>query len=289
MEYPSSQDSEEKWTLIIKPQASWFALDLQEIWRYRDLILMFVKRDFVAIYKQTILGPLWYILHPALTTAMFILVFGKMAGIPTDGVPPAVFYLSGLVLWNFFSACINNISVTFSANAGLFGKVYFPRLIVPVASTVSALISFAIQFTLLVVVILFYFLVFDYPFQVSWRLLFIPGLLLLVAALGLGLGIIVSSLTAKYRDLSYLVSFGVQLLMYATPIIYPLSFLSGKYKPLVLFNPLSSFVEVFRYSLLGVGEWNAWFLGYSVLLTSVILALGILLFNRVEKSFIDVI
>ncbi|AKQ46636.1 ABC transporter permease [Rufibacter radiotolerans] len=289
MEYPSSQDSDKEWTLIIKPQVSWFKLDLQEVWRYRDLVVMFVKRDFVAIYKQTILGPLWYLLQPALTTIMFILVFGKMAGIPTDGVPPAVFYLSGLVLWNFFSSCINNISVTFSANAGLFGKVYFPRLIVPIASTISALISFSIQFVLLLMVVAYFAIVQDYSIQISGALLLIPLVLLLVGTLGLGLGVIVSSLTAKYRDLTYLVSFGVQLLMYATPIIYPLSFLSGKYKPLILFNPLSSFVELFRYALLGVGEWNIWYIGYSVFFTAMTLLGGILIFNRVEKSFVDVI
>lgn len=215
----------EKWTLIIKPKTSWFDLHLKDIWTYRDLLLMFVKRDFIAVYKQTILGPLWFLIQPLLTTIMFILVFDKVAKIPTDSAPPALFYLSGLVIWNYFSSCLNKTSVTFTANAGIFGKVYFPRLIIPLSNVVSALIGFAIQLTLLLLLIAYHHWVLGINIQLNTYLIFIPFLLLLVAALGLGVGIIISSLTTKYRDMVHLVSFGTQLLMYATPVIYPLSFL----------------------------------------------------------------
>ncbi|MEX0884136.1 MAG: ABC transporter permease, partial [Cyclobacteriaceae bacterium] len=237
----------------------------------------------------TILGPLWFVVQPLLTTFMFIVVFDKVANIPTDSAPPALFYLSGLVIWNYFSSCLNKTSVTFTANAGIFGKVYFPRLIMPLSNVVSALIGFGIQLGLLLMLIGYFHWFMDVNIQLNVYLVFIPFLLLLVAALGLGFGIIISSLTTKYKDLVHLVSFGTQLLMYATPVIYPLSFFEGKYRIFILANPLTPIIEVFRYSLLGVGEFNIWYLFYSVLFTLLSLFAGVLLFNRVEKSFMDVV
>jgi len=277
------------WSLIIRPKTSWFDLHLYDLWRYRDLLLMFVRRDFVSLYKQTILGPLWFIVQPLMTTFMFVIVFDKVAEIPTDGVPPALFYLSGLVVWNYFSTCLTKTSNTFNSNAEIFGKVYFPRLVVPLSNVISALISFGIQLTLLFVLLGYFYFFHDSGIYLNRYLVFLPFLLILIALLSLGLGIIISSLTTKYRDLVFLVNFGVQLLMYATPVIYPLSFFEGKYKVLILANPLTPIIEIFRYSILGVGEINLWHVAYSVLFTTITLLLGVLVFNRVEKSFIDVV
>lgn len=278
-----------KWSLIIKPQNSWFDLHLYDLWRYRDLLLMFVRRDFVSLYKQTILGPLWFVLQPVLTTITFIIIFNKGAKIPTDGTPPALFYLSGLVVWNYFSTCLNKTATTFTSNAGIFGKVYFPRLIVPLSNVLSALVSFGIQLALLLLLIAYYYFFLGSSIHFNHFLFFIPVLLLLIAALALGIGIIISSLTTKYRDLVFLFTFGVQLLMYATPVIYPLSFFTGKYKSFILANPITPLVEVFRYSLLGVGEFTIWNIAYCILFTVVTLLIGVLIFNRVEKSFMDVV
>jgi len=275
--------------LIIRPKTSWFDLHLYDLWRYRDLLLMFVRRDFVSLYKQTILGPLWFIVQPLMTTFMFVIVFDKVAEIPTDGVPPALFYLSGLVVWNYFSTCLTKTSNTFNSNAEIFGKVYFPRLVVPLSNVISALISLGIQLTLLFVLLGYFYFFHDSGIYLNRYLVFLPFLLILIALLSLGLGIIISSLTTKYRDLVFLVNFGVQLLMYATPVIYPLSFFEGKYKVLILANPLTPIIEIFRYSILGVGEINIWHVAYSVLFTTITLLLGVLVFNRVEKSFIDVV
>lgn len=243
----------------------------------------------MSLYKQTILGPLWFIVQPLMTTFMFVIVFDKVAEIPTDGVPPALFYLSGLVVWNYFSTCLTKTSNTFNSNAEIFGKVYFPRLVVPLSNVISALISFGIQLTLLFVLLGYFYFFHDSGIYLNRYLVFLPFLLILIALLSLGLGIIISSLTTKYRDLVFLVNFGVQLLMYATPVIYPLSFFEGKYKVLILANPLTPIIEIFRYSILGVGEINLWHVAYSVLFTTITLLLGVLVFNRVEKSFIDVV
>ena len=285
----SQPEQTRTWSLIIKPKTSWFDLHLQDLWRYRDLLFMFVKRDFVAMYKQTILGPIWFLIQPLLTTVMFIIVFDKVAKIPTDGAPPALFYLSGLVIWNYFASCLNKTATTFTDNAGIFGKVYFPRLIVPLSNVISALISFGIQLALLLLLLGYFYFILDYPIVFNSYIFLLPFLLLLVAALGLGMGIIISSVTTKYRDLVFLVSFGVQLLMYATPVIYPLSFFSGKYKLFLLANPITPLMEVFRYSVLGVGEFNFWHLIYSLIFTILTLLVGVVLFNRVEKSFMDVV
>ena len=281
-------DQEEEWTLEIKPKAGLLELHLDEVWRYRDLLWMFVKRDFTATFKQTILGPLWFIIQPLLTTVMFMLVFTKVARIPTDGVPPAVFYLSGLTIWNYFATCLTKTSTTFTTNAAIFGKVYFPRLIVPLSTVISSLISFGIQLGLLLLV-MFYYSVKGQAVHPNGYVVLIPFLLLLIALLGLGLGIIVSSLTTKYRDLSLLVGFGVQLAMYATPVIYPLSFLSEKYKIIVALNPLAPPIESFRYALVGSGTFDPAQLVYSVIVTLLVLFIGVILFNRVEKTFMDVV
>ena len=278
-----------KWSQVIRPRTSLFDLRLQDVWRYRDLLFMFVKRDFTALYKQTILGPLWFVIQPLLSTFMFVVIFDRIAGIPTDGVPSALFYLSGLVVWNYFATCLNNTSVTFTNNANLFGKVYFPRIIAPLSNVLSALINFGIQLAILVAFVAYFCLFKGLTLHFNGYLFLIPFVLLLVASLGLGLGLIISALTTKYRDLVYLVSFGVQLLMYATPVIYPLSFLKGKYKLFILANPITPLIESFRHAVLGVGEVSAGYLLYSLAVTMLILFLGVVVFNRVEKSFMDVI
>lgn len=283
------QKSSSDWSLIIKPKTSWFDLRLSDLWRYRDLLFLFVKRDFVSVYKQTILGPLWFIIQPLMTTLMFIIVFDQVAGIPTDGAPPALFYLSGLVIWNYFANCLTKTSNTFTNNADIFGKVYFPRLIVPLSTVVSSLISFGIQFVLLFGLLFYFHIVFGTAFFINTYIFILPLLLVLIAALGLGLGIIISSLTTKYKDLVFLINFGVQLLMYATPIIYPLSFFEGKYRIFILANPITPIVELFRFSILGVGDINVMHIGYSVLFTSITLLIGVLIFNKVEKNFMDVV
>ena len=249
-------------------------LNLKEVWKYRDLLMLFVKRDFIAQYKQTILGPLWHIIQPVFTTVMFLLVFGKIANIPTDGIHPILFYMSGITIWNYFSNCLTATSNTFVANAGIFGKVYFPRLVIPLSTVLSNIVKFGIQFLLLAVVIVF--LAFKrntMHFGFTW--LWIPVLILMMAGLGLGLGIIISSLTTKYRDLTVLIGFAVQLLMYATPIVYPLSFLKGKsYASWIQWNPLTPIVEAFRYALFGKGDFDAASLLYSGGFIIVILFLG---------------
>jgi len=277
------------WTLTIKPKVSWFDIDLYDIWRYRDLLMILVKRDFISVYKQTILGPIWFVIQPLLTTIVFIVIFDKVAEIPTDGAPSALFYMSGLVIWNYFSICLNKTAVTFSANEGIFGKVYFPRLIVPISNVVSALITFGIQLALLMCLLFYFSFFYSFEIQINYYLLLLPIIILIVASLGLGCGIIISSVTTKYRDLVHLITFGIQLLMYATPVIYPLSFFSGNYKMLILLNPLTSLIEIFRYSILGVGEFNLMHILYSSLFTLFTLAIGILIFSKVEKSFMDVI
>lgn len=277
------------WTTIIKPDSSWLSLNLNELWRYRDLLLMFVRRDFISVYKQTILGPLWFVIQPLLTTIMFIVVFDQVAGIPTDGAPPALFYLSGLLIWNYFSSCLIKTANTFNHNVEIFGKVYFPRLIIPLSTLVSSLVSFGIQLLLFFGMILYFHLVYSMAIEFNHYLVAIPFLLILVALLALGAGIIISSLTNKYKDLTFLLNFGVQLLMYATPVIYPLSFFESKYRNLIIANPLTHIVEIFRYALLGVGEFNIIYISYSIFFTLLTLSLGILVFNKVEKNFMDII
>lgn len=259
------------------------------MWKYRDLLVLFVRRDFVATYKQTILGPVWHFIQPIFTTIMFLLVFGKIAGIPTDGIEPILFYMSGITIWNYFSACLTSTSNTFLSNAGIFGKVYFPRLISPLSTVTSNLVKFGIQFLLLLAVMVFFGITKgNFHFGISWLL--IPVLVLMMAMMGLGLGIIISSMTTKYRDLNVLLGFGVQLLMYATPVAYPMSFLKSKsYAAWIQWNPLSPIVEAFRYALFGQGVLEAGHLLYSFGFIVIVLFIGLLMFNKVEKTFMDTV
>jgi len=278
-----------EYTTIIKPKDKLFSVDFKEIWQYRDLLSMFVKRDIVTQYKQTILGPTWYIIQPALTTIMYMVVFGGIAKISTDGLPQPLFYLAGIVLWQYFSDCLNKTSNTFIANQGIFGKVYFPRLIVPLSTVVSNLVRMGIQFLLFVAVYVYYFVV---GFQVmpNYYALLFPILILIIAGLSLGFGIIISSMTTKYRDLSILFSFIVQLWMYATPVIYPLSTITNeKLKLMMILNPLTPVFEAFKYGMLGVGEFSWWQLGYSFGFMIVLLLIGIVIFNKVQRSFMDTV
>lgn len=277
---------DENWTLVVKPKTNWFELNLADLWSYRDLVILFVKRDFVAVYKQTILGPLWYIIQPLLTTITFTIIFGNIAKISTGGVPSVLFYLSGITMWNYFAECLNKTSNTFISNASIFGKVYFPRLAVPVSIIISNLITFFIQLFLFILVLLYYVFTSDIV-HINSTMFLLPLLVLIMAGIGLGMGIIISSLTTKYRDLRFLIAFGVQLLMYATPVIYPMSVLSPNQKAILLLNPLSSIVETFRYAFTGIGEFNIYYLLYSFVFMIVVLFLGVIMFNRVEKTFMD--
>lgn len=279
--------NQEKWSDIIEPRRNWFDWRLGDLWRARDLILLFVWRDFVSVYKQTILGPLWYLIQPILTTLTFTVVFGQIASLPTDKLPDFVFYMAGSVIWAYFAECLNKTSVTFISNSSLFGKVYFPRLAVPISILLSNLIAFLIQFVLFLIFVLYYWM--KGLVAPNWSVALLPLYLLIMAGLGLGLGIIVSALTTRYRDLQFFVRFGVQLFMYATPVIYPLSSIPQKYRIFILANPLTSVVEGFRYSFLGAGELNATLLSYSVVFTLVALTIGIMLFNRIEATFMDTV
>ena len=278
----------ENWTTIIKPKTGWFDINLKELIQYKDLILMFVKRDFKTMYKQTILGPLWIIINPLMTTLMYTIVFGNIANISTDGMPQIVFYMLGTTVWTYFSSCLTKTSSTFTANAAIFGKVYFPRLVTPISTVISGLINFGVQF-LMFLGFMAYFMIKGSPIEPNWWILITPLLLVQLAALALGFGIIISSMTTKYRDLAVLVTFGVQLWMYATPVVYPASQIGGKLKTLMMLNPVSPIVESFRYAFLGSGSipWN--YLGISVLTTLVVLFAGVVLFSRVEKTFMDTV
>ena len=279
---------DEIWTTIIKPKTGWFDINLRELVQYKDLIVMFVKRDFKTMYKQTILGPLWIIINPLLTTLMFTIVFGNIANISTDGMPQIVFYMLGTTVWTYFSSCLTKTSSTFTGNAAIFGKVYFPRLVTPISTVISGLINFGVQF-LMFLGFMAYFMIKGSPIEPNLWILITPLLLVQLAALALGFGIIISSMTTKYRDLAVLVTFGVQLWMYATPVVYPASQIGGKLKTLMMLNPVSPIVESFRYAFLGSGSipWN--YLGISVVTTLVVLFAGVVLFSRVEKTFMDTV
>jgi lipopolysaccharide transport system permease protein len=284
----TAQMQEEDWSLIIRPQSSHFDLQLREVWRYRDLMFLFVRRDFVTFYKQTILGPIWFFLQPILTTIIFTFVFGRAANLSTDGIPQVLFYLSGVVLWNYFAECVNKTSGTFTQNADLFGKVYFPRVILPLSIVTSNLIRLAVQLLLFVGVWIYYFAKGAQIDINSYALLF-PLLILIMAALGLGLGMIISSLTTKYRDLTFLITFGVQLAMYASPVIFPVSSLEGEIRMLILANPMSAIIETFRYGFLGEGTFSWGYLSYSACFSLFSLYLGSLIFNKVQRSFMDTV
>lgn len=282
-------DKNETWDKVIRSHNGWFDIHPGELWKYRDLIGLFVWRDFVSIYKQTILGPLWFIIQPLLTTTVFTVIFGNVAKLPTDGLPPFLFYLSGVIAWKYFADCLNNTSNTFVSNAHIFGKVYFPRLTVPVSVVISNLIAFGIQFLLFLVFFTYYFYNGTVICPQPVLLLLLPILIIQMAALGLGFGIIVSSLTTRYRDMTHLVGFGVQLWMYATPVVYPASFLPEKWRFVLLLNPMAPVIEAFRYVFLGTGSINlqSWLI--SLAITCCILVAGVVLFSRVEKSFMDTV
>ncbi len=290
-----SQNNQEKWTTVIKPRNKLFEVNLKEIWDYRDLLMLFVKRDIITSYKQTILGPLWWIIQPAMTVIMYMVVFGGIAGIPTDGIPQPLFYLSGVCMWQYFSTCLGSTSGTFTGNAGLFGKVYFPRLIMPLEKVISSLVRFGIQLFLFVIVYVYFATQGGAPTP-NWYLLLFPLLVVMLAGLALGFGILISSMTTKYRDLSILFSFILQLWMYATPIVYPLSQVKGKtvagfdLYTLMHYNPVTPVLEAFKYGALGAGEFIGWgWLAYSFGFMLVLLALGVLIFNKVQRSFMDTV
>lgn len=281
----------EVWDLEITPQNNLLDLKIKNVWHYRDLLVLLVRRDFVSFYKQTILGPLWFFIQPLFTTIIYTFVFGNLADISTDGLKKPLFYLAGITAWNYFSDCLSKTSSVFTTNAGLFGKVYFPRLIVPLSIVVSNLIRFAVQMALFITMMAYYYLR-GVVFHPNVYLLLFPFLLLLMAMLGLGLGMIISAATTKYRDLTFLISFGIQLMMYLTTVIYPLSEVIKKYPKyqwMIEFNPMTSIIEAFRYGFLGKGTFTMLSLGITTVITTVILLMGIIVFNRVERNFIDTV
>lgn len=282
-----SNDSE-NWDLIIKPKSKWFALHLDDLWRYRDLVLLFVRRDFVAQFKQTILGPIWFVLQPLITTVMFTIIFGNIAKLSTDGLPKILFYLSGNVLWMYFAECLTKTSGTFVNNANLFGKVYFPRLAVPVSVIISGLMRLGLQLAFFAC-FWAYFKLNGEAINIQWTICLLPLLVVLMAGISLGLGIIFSSLTTKYRDLRFLLEFGIRLIMYATTVIYPLSSIPEKWKWLILANPMTPIIETFRHGVMGVGTFNWWHLAYSGSFMVVTLFIGTVIFTKVERTFMDTV
>ena len=286
---------EGNWDTVIKPKEKLLSVDFKELWHYRDLCLLFVKRNIVVQYKQTILGPLWYLIQPLLTVVMYMVVFGGIAGISTDGVPQPLFYLGGICMWQYFADCLNSTGNTFVTNANIFGKVYFPRLVMPIADVISNLLRFSIQFSLFVAVYVVYAIVGTVACPNLYALL-TPVLIVLIAGLALGFGILISSMTTKYRDLQILFTFIVQLWMYATPIVYPLSTVVGKtvagfdLYTIMSLNPVTPVIETFKFALLGAGEFIGWgWLAYSAIFMIVLLSLGIVVFNKVQKSFMDTV
>lgn len=284
---PNTKEDLQEWTDEISSENNLMSLHLKETWHYRDLLIMFVRRDFVATYKQTILGPIWFFLQPILTTFTYIVIFGQFAGWSTDGLPMVLFYLIGITFWNYFSDCINKTATVFRDNAGILGKVYFPRLIMPLSIVVSNLVKLGIQFLLFL--IFFFYYLYQGAIHPNSYILLTPILILTMAGLGLGIGMIITSLTTKYRDLVFLITFGIQLLMYATPVIYPLSSIPEKYKIFISANPMTSILETFRYAFLGSGVFNWYSLIYSFSCMVITLFIGTILFNRVEKSFTDTV
>ena len=282
-----SDSQNNQWTETIGSSHSLFDLNLKEVWRYRDLVYMFVKRDFVSSFKQTILGPVWFFINPIFTTLVYLVVFGNIANLSTDGAPKILFYLAGVTLWNYFSSCLTGTASVFTSNAGIFGKVYFPRLVMPISIVVSNLMRFGVQMSLFLIVF-FYYLA-KGEVQPNWWILATPFLILLMAMFALGMGMIFSSMTTKYRDLQMLLGFGVSLYMYATPVIYPVSSLQGIFRTIAFYNPLTGIFECFKYAWLGVGDFSAGMLLISTVIITVILMVGTVIFNKVEKSFMDTV
>jgi len=278
----------QEWESEIKSEDSLFSINFKEVWQYRDLLLMLVKRDYISTYKQTILGPIWFFVQPILTMIIYVILFGQIAKLPTDGAPQIVFYLSGITIWNYFSESLTKTSSVFRDNAAIFGKVYFPRLIMPLSIVVSALIKFGIQFTLFIAIVLYYTFI-EHKIHPNLWILATPFLLLLMSLFSLGLGMIFSSMTTKYKDLVFLLTFGIQLFMYATPVVYSITSIPEKYQWIVLANPLTSIFQCFRYGYLGSGSFDPNSLFYSVGIIVLLLAVGVVIFNKVEKSFMDTV
>ena len=281
------QDNEH-WDLVIKPKSNWLDINFADLWRYRDLILLFVRRDFVAQYKQTILGPVWHIIQPLFTTFLYAVVFGEIANLKTDGSPRPLFYLSGIIMWNYFSGCLLNTANTFIANANIFGKIYFPRLVIPISTVISTSIRFGIQFLLLIAFLLFYIFVRDIHISITYYVLYVPILIIIMGVMGLGFGIMISSLTTKYRDIALFLGFALQLLMYLTPVIYPAS-LWGKYQWVMDINPMTPIIESFRHAMLGSGSLDMSGILYSGIFSVVVFFIGAILFTRTEKTFMDTV
>jgi lipopolysaccharide transport system permease protein len=284
----------QEWDLEIKPHDTVFNLHLKDVWNYRDLLWLLVRRDFVSFYKQTVLGPLWFFIQPIFTTIVFTFVFGKLAGIKTGAAPPALFYMAGTIAWNYFADCLTKTSTVFKDNANIFGKVYFPRLIMPLSIVVSNLVKFGVQFLLFIIVLGVYFVKYHFfhakePVIPNWYMLLFPVVIFFMALLGLGLGLIITAMTTKYRDLAFVVTFGMQLLMYATPVIYPLSTALNKYHGIIKYNPMSGLIETFRYGFTGSGEFYAGAFAYSIISTLLLFMLGLIVFNKVEKDFVDTV
>lgn len=277
------------WSLIIEPKQSLLDINLKEIWRYRDLVILLVKRDFVAFYKQTVLGPLWFAIQPILTTAVYVLLFNRVANISTEGAPPILFQMAGITCWMYFSEVLLKTSDTFITNASIFGKVYFPRIVIPVSIVISSMIRLGIQLALFFCVWAYYYFFTDSNVQVTWAALLFPVLIILMGLQGLGLGIFISSLTSKYRDLKYLLAFGIQLLQFTTTVAYPLSAAIGNTRDIIGYHPFTAILETFRFGFLGSGQFYGEYFIYSVIMTFVFLIAGILVFNRVEKTFMDTV
>ena len=287
-----SDNIKEDWLFEIAPKNNSFSLNLDEVWRYRDLLILFVKRDIVTVYKQTILGPLWYLIQPLFTSIIFTIIFNNVAGIKTGDIPSFLFNLGGVMIWNYFTSCLNDTSDTFKKNASIFGKVYFPRLIVPLSIVISNLVKFGIQFLIFIIFYLYYVFFQDMEVQLTVNVLFFPFLVVIMGVLGLGLGMIISSLVTKYRDLTFLVGFGVQLLMYVSAVMYPMVLLKEKlprFGWLISYNPLAYIIEASRYMLLNEGEISFKGMSYTVVVTLLIFFFGLLLFNKTEKNFIDTV
>lgn len=291
MNLNETDENNESWDLVLEPRNKWYSLRLSELLRFKDLLFLFVRRDFVSVYKQTILGPVWFFIQPIITAITFSIIFGTLAEISTDGVPQLLFYMCGITLWNYFSDTLLKTSDTFTANASIFGKVYFPRLIMPLSVVISNLVKLGIQLLLFIIVWIYYYAKGE-NIHPNATLILVPFLILLMGILGLAFGIIISSMTTKYRDLKFLISFGVQLLMYGSPIVFPLSMVSANYPQLKIFllaNPITSIIETFKYAFLGVGVFNWYYLLYSLVFTIVLFFIGIIVFNKVEKSFTDTV
>tara|TARA_B100000315_G_scaffold254816_1_gene296682 strand:+ start:1693 stop:2556 length:864 start_codon:yes stop_codon:yes gene_type:complete len=283
-----TENKTNEWTTVINPKTGWFDVHPGELWHYRDLIKLFIHRDFVTFYKQTILGPLWYIIQPLMNAIVFTIIFGKVAKLPTDGIPPFLFYLSGTVVWGYFASCLNNTSNTFVANANIFGKVYFPRLTVPVSIVITNIFQFIIQFTVFLG-FYFYFLLSGADILPNMRIIALPLILLQMAVLGLGFGILISSLTTKYKDLTFAVGFGVHLWMFITPVVYPLSMIPDRLRPFYILNPMVSVVESFRSAFLGISTIEPIHIAISISVTTLVFILGVLMFSKVEKTFMDTV